>query len=146
MVLPDLENHNMGPPLRRGGIKGMGHKLNTCFKASERSSRRRQHMYVQIVRTPMRSKMKCRSTTLRQNVPVLHSMYISHMTLSAKYIIIKSFLWIIYVINASLLLIQFWCFFVEPISCFLPEKWEKQTPQLREMATSIGGKFWYNRH
>ena len=35
-------------------------------------------------------KIKCGSVTLRQTVPVLHSMYIAHMTLSAKYIIIKS--------------------------------------------------------
>ena len=70
----------------------MGQKFNTCFKDSERSARGRQHMCVRIVRTPMRSKMKCGSVTLRQTVHVLHRMCIAHMTLSAKYIIIKSFL------------------------------------------------------
>ena len=76
-------------PLRRGERRGMGHILNTCFKASERSSGRRQHMCVHIVLTQMRSKMKCGSTNLRKTVPVLHSMCISHMTFSKKYIIIK---------------------------------------------------------
>ena len=85
----------------------MGQKLNTCFKEIARSAGRRRHMCVQIVHTPMRSKMECGSATLRQTVPVLHSMYIAHMTLSAKYIIIKSCFYYFYAINTSLLLIQF---------------------------------------
>ena len=70
--------------------KSMGKKLNTCFKASARSSGRRRHMCVRIVRKPMRSKMKCGSVTPRQTVTVLQSMCIAHMNFSAKYIRIKS--------------------------------------------------------
>ena len=73
-----------------------GKKLNTCFKASARYSVIRQHMCVRIVRTPMWSKMKCGSATLRQTVPILHRMCIAHTTFSDKYIIIKfTFLFIL---------------------------------------------------
>ena len=68
----------------------MVQKLNSRFKASARSAGRRRHMCVRIVRTPMRSKVKCGSATLRQTVPVLHITCIEKMTLSSKYIIIKS--------------------------------------------------------
>ena len=83
----------------------MVQKLNTCFKASARSARRRRHICVQIVWIPMRSKMKYGYATIRQTVPVFHSMFIEYMTLSDKYIIIKSFF--LNAINSSLLLIQF---------------------------------------
>ena len=76
-------------PTNNRSKKRDGTEFNTCFKASARSSGRRQHMCVWIVRTPMQSKMKCGSTTLRQPVPVLRSMCIAHTTLSAKYIRIK---------------------------------------------------------
>ena len=68
----------------------MGQKLNTCFKVISRSAGRRRHMCVRIVHTPMRSKIKCGSATLRQTVPVLHIVCIAHMNFSAKYIRIKS--------------------------------------------------------
>ena len=84
MVLPDVELLYMGPLLRRWQRRGMGHKLNTCFKTSARSNRRIWNMYVRIVRTLMRSKMKCGSVTLRQTVPILHSLCIAHMNFSAK--------------------------------------------------------------
>ena len=140
MVLPDVEFIYMWPPLRRGGRKLMGQKLNTCFKASARYARRRRHMRVRIVWTPMRSKMKFGSATLRQTVPVLHRMRISHMNLSAKYIWIKSNFSYFYAINASLLLIQFWCFFCLAYSIFSTWKMRKKTPQLMVTATSIEGK------
>ena len=69
----------------------MGKKLNNFFKVSARFAGIRRHMCVRIVRTPMRSKMKCGPAILRQNVPVLHGMCIAHMTLSAKYVIVKSY-------------------------------------------------------
>ena len=130
--------------LRRGGRKWMGQKLNTCFKASARSAGRRRHMCIRIVRTPMWSKMKCWSDTLRQTVTVLYSICIAHMTLSAKYIIIKS-CFFNYAINASLLLIQFRCFFVQTTVWFLYEN-EKKKIQLRITATSIEDKVRQNRH
>ena len=71
-------------PTKKRRNKRDGKKLNTCFKASERYYGRRRHMCVWIVQEPMGSKMKCGSATLRQTVPVFHSMCISHMTFSAK--------------------------------------------------------------
>ena len=107
MLLPYVELLYMLPPLRRGGRKGMGKKLNTCFKASASSDGRRRRMCVRNVRTQMRSEMKYDSATLRQTVPVLHSMCIEHMSFSDKYIIMEiCFLYIFYAINAALLLIQ----------------------------------------
>ena len=76
-------------PTKKRRKKSDGTETHTCFKASARSSVRRRHMCVHIVQTPMRSKMKHGSATLRKTVPVLNSMYIEHTTLSAKYIIIK---------------------------------------------------------
>ena len=90
MVLPDVEFLYMWPPLRKGGRVGMGQKLNTCFKASARSDGRRRRMCINILLTPMRSKIKCGSDTLRKTVPVLHSMCKAHMNFIDKYIIIKS--------------------------------------------------------
>ena len=139
MVLPYVELLYMSPPLRIGGRCGMGQRLNTCFKASTRSAVRISCMCVQIVRTPIRSKMKCGSATLRQTVPVLHSMCIAHMTLSAKYIIIKScflifmpsmhhYCW--YNFDAFLYILQY-VFYM---------KNEGKTPQYRVTVTSIEGK------
>ena len=52
-------------------------------------------------------KIKFWYITLRQTVPVLHSMCIEHTNVSDKYIIIKPFFkYIFYAINAALLLIQ----------------------------------------
>ena len=90
MVLPDVELLYMSPPLRNVGRRGVVHRLNTCFKASARSSRRRRRMFVRIVRTQMKSEMKFGSATLRQTVPFFHRMCIAHMTFSDKYIRIKS--------------------------------------------------------
>ena len=67
----------------------MGQRLNTCFNASARSYKRIRHLCVWNVRTQMRSEMKFGYSTLRQTVPVFHSICISHMTFSGKYIIIK---------------------------------------------------------
>ena len=108
MVLPVVELFYMSPPLIIGGRRGMVNRLNTCFKASERSSGRRRRMCVWSVQTQMRSKMKCGSATLRQTVPVFHSTCIAHIPFSDKYIIIKSCFF--NAINAALLLIQVWCF------------------------------------
>ena len=55
---------------------GMGQRLNTCFKVSERSSGRRRHMCVRNMRAQMRSEMICGSATLRQTISVLHVMCI----------------------------------------------------------------------
>ena len=69
----------------------MGQRINTCFKASTRSDGIRQHMCVCNMRTQLQSEMKCGSATLRQNVPIFHSMCISHMTSSDIYIIMYYF-------------------------------------------------------
>ena len=128
MLLPYVELIYMLPPLRRGGRKGMGKKLNIFFQWSERSFGRIQHMCVRIVQTPMRSKMKCGSTTRRQTVPVLHSMWIAHMTLSTKYVRTKSCLFYllchqcITIVGTILML-----FTVYPTVCFIHEKWKKHT-------------------
>ena len=78
--------------------------INTFFKASKRYCGRIQRMCVRIVRTHMRSKMKCVSTNLIQTVSVLHSMCISHRNFSDKYIIIKSCFF--KAVNEALLLMQ----------------------------------------
>ena len=90
MVLSDVELLYISPPLRRGERREMVQRLNTCFKASARSPEKRRRMCVQIVRTQMRSKIKCGSATLRQTAPVLHIVCVSHMNFSDKYIRIKS--------------------------------------------------------
>ena len=104
----------------------------------------RQWMCVRIVRTLMRSKMKCSSTTLRQTVTVLHSMRIAHTTFSEQYIIIKSCFYYFYSINAALLLIQFWYFLCILQYVFYMKN--KNTHQLRVTATSMGGKVRYTIH
>ena len=96
MVLPDVEFLYISPPLRIGGRKGMGKKLNNYFKASARSAGRRRLMCVRIARIKMRLKMKCRYATLRKTVPVFHRMCIAHMNFSDKYIIIKSCLFLFF--------------------------------------------------
>ena len=110
MVLPDGELIYISPPLVIGGRRGMEHILNNCLKASESSALRRQHMYVQIVSTLARSKTKFESDTLRKTVHVLHMIWISHMEFSEIYIIIKSCFYIVYAINAELLMMKFWYF------------------------------------
>ena len=104
MVLPYFKLIYMSTPLRLGGRRAMGHRLNNFFKASSKYGKRRRGMYVHIVWTQMRSKMKCGSATLIQTVSVLHSMCTSHMTCSEIYIIIKSCFFSS--INAALFLIQ----------------------------------------
>ena len=90
MVLPGVELLYISPQLITGGRIWMRKRLNTCFKANERSAGRRQYIFVQNLRTQMWSEIKYGSATLRQNFPVFYSMCISHMNFSEKYIRTKS--------------------------------------------------------
>ena len=119
MVILDVGLLYMSPQLRRGGRKGMGQRLDTCFKASARSSGRRWRMCVWIVRTQMRSKMKFGPATLRQTVPVLYSMCIAHMTVGYKYVINKSCF--------SFILCHQCITICVSCSIFINEKWQNKT-------------------
>ena len=138
MVLPGVELLYMSPPPRRGGIRGMVKRLNTCFKVIARYSGRRRHICVRIVLAQIQSELKCGYDTLRQTVPVLHSICIAHMTFSDKFIIIKSCFYTFFnAIDVALLLIKVLCFFVYPTVFFLHTKCKKNAPRLRLMAASI---------
>ena len=101
-------------------------------------------MCVRIVRTHMRSKMKCGYATISQTVPVLHSICIEHTTFSDKYIRIKSYyIYLLYhqfnnFVDTSLMFLNV------SYSMFYTCKMQKtHTPQLRVMVTSTEGKVWY---
>ena len=127
----------MSPPLRNVGIRGVVHRLNTCFKASARSSRRRRRVFVWIVRTQMKPEMKFGSATLRQTVPFFHIMCIAHMTFSDKYIIIKSCFLIFLCHQCSTIVDKKLVLFVWPALCFLHENAKTNAAQLRSIVTSI---------
>ena len=55
MVIPGVEFPYMSPPIIRGGIIGVGKRLNNCFKASARSAGKRRRMCVRNARTQMLS-------------------------------------------------------------------------------------------
>ena len=77
-------------PTKKRRKKRDGTETQYLLQGKSRSAGRRRHMCVRIVRTPMQSKMKFGSATLRKTVPVLHNICMAHMTLSAKYIMIES--------------------------------------------------------
>ena len=81
----------MSLPLKIGVRRRIVQRLNNLFKASARSAGRKLRMCVRIVQTQMQSKIKCGFTTLRQDVPILHRIFIAHMTFSDKNIIIKPY-------------------------------------------------------
>ena len=81
----------------------------------------------------------------KKTVPVLHSMCISHMNLTKKYIIIKSYLFFkchkcSTIVGTNLIFLNI---FYSMLSTW---KMSKNSPQLRVMSTSIEGKARYSRH
>ena len=87
-------------------------------------------------------KIKCGSATLRQTIPILHSMCIAHMTFSDKYIRIKSYFYIYFIFHqCSTIVDTSLMFFLCSLQYVLyMQSIKKNTPQLRLMPTSIEGK------